>query len=58
MPLKIAYRKKDKIVAMSFLLFHRVDMGYMKQKGELLWKGIVDHLVTDKGRALYEKWLK
>ncbi|MCJ7586343.1 MAG: HNH endonuclease [Candidatus Aminicenantes bacterium] len=60
--LKMAYRKKAEIGAIPFMVFHLVEMGYLKKTGSLYWSGDVDYLakyeLTEKGQDLYEKWLK
>lgn len=60
--LKIAYRKQAEIAALPFLVLHLIEMGYLKQTGELFWEGEVDYLakylITNKGKKIYEKWIK
>lgn len=60
--LKIASRRDAGIVALPFLVFHLVDMGYLKKTGEIMYQGDADYLVkykiTFKGKTVYEKWLK
>ena len=58
--LKIAYRKKGRIVAIPFLLYHLVDMGYFKQTETQLWQDDVDILanfeLTEEGERLFCRW--
>lgn len=57
--LKIAY-KKGVIIASPFILYHLVDMGYLKQTDIHAWTDEVDYLatfkLTNKGRKLYQDW--
>ena len=65
--IKIAYRNKFAVVAVPFLLYHLVDLGYMVKKetqmsmdygqfGELEITALFT--LTDNGKMLYEKWLR
>ncbi len=58
--LKIAYRKKGRIVAAPFLLYHLVDMGFFKEKEYQMSDDDIDILVnfemTEEGRKLYKRW--
>jgi len=58
--LKIAYRKKGSIVAIPFLMYHLVDMGYFKQTGLEMWQDDIDILakfeLTEDGRKLFRRW--
>lgn len=58
--LKIACRKEGRIVAAPFLLYHLVDMGFFKEKEDLMSYDDIDFLVnfemTEQGRKLYQRW--
>jgi len=58
--LKIAYRKKGRIVATPFLLYHLVDMGYFKQTEVEMWQDEVEMFasfeLTMDGKKLFRRW--
>lgn len=58
--LKIAYRKKGRMVATPFLLYHLVDMGYFKQGRIEMWQDEVEMFasfeLTEDGRKLFRRW--
>ncbi len=59
--LKIADRNDFGVVAMPFLLYHLVDLGYMAQKERQMGYGsqkdaTARFAITDEGRALLRKW--
>lgn len=64
--LKMAYRNDFGIIALPFLLYHLVDMGYMTKQEEQMGYGdgnkytevTVRFEITSEGKALYEKWFK
>lgn len=59
--LKIAYRKEGKVIAIPFLLYHLVEMGYFTQKDSMMLSDGILALsyfeITKKGKELYQKWL-
>lgn len=59
--LKIAHRNNFGVIAMPFLLYHVVDLGYMSKEEEQMGYGEQDDAtsrfaITDRGRALLQKW--
>jgi len=60
--IKIAYRKKGRMVAIPFLLYHLVDMGYFKQLASEMWQDeiviLANFELTKDGKKLYQKWLR
>jgi hypothetical protein len=59
--LKIAKRNNFGIIAMPFLLYHLVDMGYMTKEETQMGYGqqqdaTARFAITDKGRAVLDKW--
>ena len=63
--LKISYRNDFGVVAMPYILFHLLDLGYMSKEEEISSYGDGEKYVevqarfaiTEKGKRLYEKWL-
>ena len=61
----MAYRNNFGIIALPFLLYHLVDMGYMtKQEEQMKYsdgnkytEATARFEITLEGKALYEKWL-
>ena len=61
--LKIADRNNFGVIAMPFLLYHLVDMGFMSKEEDQMGYGAQKDAtsrfaITDKGKSLYRKWLK
>ena len=61
--LKIAYRNNFGVIAMPFLLYHLVDLGFMSKEEEQMGYGEQEDAtsrfaITNKGKVLYEKWFK
>lgn len=61
--LKLAYRNDSGLIAMPFLLYHIVDLGYLdKNEEQMSYDTIPDvtarFSISTSGKALYEKWLK
>jgi hypothetical protein len=59
--LKIAHRNNFGVVAMPFLLYHVVDLGYMSKEEDQMGYGEQDDAtarfaITDRGRSLLQKW--
>ena len=59
--LKIAHRNNFGVVAMPFLLYHVVDLGYMSKEEDQMGYGAQDDAtarfaITDRGRTLLQKW--
>lgn len=58
--LKMADRSDDGVVAMPFLLYHVVALGYMEQAEQQMGYGSLTvtarFVVTEKGRRLLSKW--
>jgi hypothetical protein len=59
--LKIAERNNFGVIAMPFLLYHLVDLGYMKKEEEQMGYGqqndaTARFAITAKGRAILAKW--
>lgn len=61
--MKIAYRNNFGIVAMPFLIYHLVDLGYLNKKEDQMVYGSIPDVtslftITEKGKLLIEKWFK
>lgn len=64
--LKISYRNEFGVIAMPFLLYHLVDLGYMSKEeiesdytdGDKSVERTARFSLTEKGKQLYEKWLR
>jgi phage terminase large subunit GpA-like protein len=59
--LKIANRNDSGVIAMPFLLYHLVDLGYMTKKEEQMGYGKQEDVtarfvITKKGKDLVKKW--
>lgn len=59
--LKIAKQNNFGVIAMPFLLYHLVDMGYMTKEENQMGYGqqqdaTARFAITDKGRAVLDKW--
>ncbi len=59
--LKIAKRNNFGVIAMPFLLYHLVDMGYMTKEETQMEYGqqqdaTARFAITEKGRAVLDKW--
>ena len=59
--LKIAYRNNFGVIAMPFLLYHLVDLGFMSKEEDQMGYGEQNDAtsrfaITDKGKNLYKKW--
>lgn len=58
--LKIADRNGSGVIAMPFLLYHLVDLGFMTKEETQMKYGDIEvtarFSVTDTGRALFKKW--
>ena len=59
--LKIAKRNGFGVIAMPFLLYHLVDLGYMSKEENQMGYGDQEDAtarfaITDKGKAVLEKW--
>jgi hypothetical protein len=59
--LKIAYRNNFGVVAMPFLLYHIVDLGYMTKEERQMGYGKQEDAtarfaITDSGRSLLQMW--
>ena len=60
--LKIAARNNFGVVAMPFLLYHLVDLGYMSKEEDQMGYGAQSDAtarfaITDRGRAVLAEWL-
>ncbi len=61
--IKYASRESFGITAMPFLLYHLVDLGFMKQKENQMGYGEQEDvtarfIITKEGKRLYHKWFK
>jgi hypothetical protein len=64
--IKICYRRDSGILAHPYLVYHLVDLGYMDEKETQMFygsgkeeiKATVRFVITEKGKQLYENWLK
>ncbi|MCK4307593.1 HNH endonuclease [candidate division WOR-3 bacterium] len=62
--IKIAVRDNSScVIAQPFLLYHLVDLGFMEQEREAEMvhndqEVLTEFFINDKGRRLYNKWLK
>jgi hypothetical protein len=59
--LKIAHRNKFGVIAMPFLLYHLVDLGYMTKEENQMGYGeqkdaTARFSITEKGEKILEKW--
>lgn len=59
--LKIASRNDFGVVGMPFLLYHLVNLGYLKEEKNQMGFGPLNDVtslftITDKGKCLIEKW--
>jgi hypothetical protein len=59
--LKIADRNRFGVVAMPFLLYHLVDLGYMEKREDQMGYGDQEDAtalfaITETGRKLLQKW--
>jgi hypothetical protein len=59
--MKIAKRNNFGVVAMPFLLYHLVDLGYMSKEEDQMGYGDQDDAtarfaITEKGKAILNKW--
>ena len=58
--LKVAYRKKGRIIAIPFLLYHLVDMGYFEETTYQMKTNDIDILanfeMTKEGERFYRRW--
>lgn len=59
--MKIAKRNNFGVIALPFLLYHLVDLGYMSKEEDQMGYGEQDDAtsrfaITEKGKSILDKW--